>query len=118
MVISYERTTTSWSAGKIHSELGILPSGPTQNNVSNNVVAPMEIDRGEKVKQKGKGKEKYKGKNNPKGKGKGKNEKGKGKSSQPSRELQLRMINVFTAAATAISSVIAGSFTGSQTPSR
>ena len=50
MVISYERTTTSWSAGKIHSQLGILPSGPTQNTVSNNGVAPMEIDRVEKGK--------------------------------------------------------------------
>ena len=30
MVISYERTTTSWSAGKIHSELGILSSGRLQ----------------------------------------------------------------------------------------
>ena len=39
MVISYERTTTSWSAGKIHSELGILSSGPSSNVVSNNGVA-------------------------------------------------------------------------------
>ena len=85
MVIPYERTTTSWSAGKIHSELGILSSGPSSNVVSNNGVAPMEIDRVEKGKQKGKSKGKSKDKNNPKGKGKGKNEKGKGKSSQPSQ---------------------------------
>ena len=85
MVISYERTTTSWSAGKIHSELGILSSGPSSNVVSNNGVAPMEIDRVEKGKQKGKSKGKSKDKNNFKGKGKGKNEKGKGKSSQPSQ---------------------------------
>ncbi|CAL1136540.1 unnamed protein product [Cladocopium goreaui] len=32
MVISYERTTTSWSAGKIHSELGILSSAATAND--------------------------------------------------------------------------------------
>ena len=84
MVISYERTTTSWSAGKIHSELGILSSGPS-SNVSNNGVAPMEIDRVEKGKQNGKSKGKSKDKNNPKSKGKGKNEKSKGKSSQPSQ---------------------------------
>ncbi|CAL1141051.1 unnamed protein product [Cladocopium goreaui] len=32
MVISYERTTTSWSAGKIHSELGILSSDSKKVN--------------------------------------------------------------------------------------
>ena len=42
------------------------------------------------------------------------------KGSHPShlRELQLRMTNAFTAAATAISSVTAGSFMESQTPRR
>lgn len=64
MVISHERTTTSWSAGKIHSELGILSSSPSSNVVSNNGVAPMEIDRVEKGKQKGKSKGKSKDKNN------------------------------------------------------
>ena len=38
MVVSYERATTSWSPGKIHSELGILPQSQNQsfNQSSNN----------------------------------------------------------------------------------
>ena len=42
------------------------------------------------------------------------------KGSHPShpRELQLRVTNAFTASVTAISSVIAGNFMGSQTPRR
>ena len=65
MVVSYERTTTSWSPGKIHSELGILPQSQNQsfNQSSNNTgLAPMEIGRFEKGKNKGKSKGKSKGK--------------------------------------------------------
>ena len=83
MVVSYERTTTSWSPGKIHSELGILPQSQNQsfNQSSNNTgLAPMEIGRFEKGKNKGKSKGKNKGKETTKGKGKNKSDKGKGKS--------------------------------------
>ena len=86
MVIGYERTTTTWSPGKIHSELGIL-SNPSSNAAqpSNNMgLAPMEIDRFEKGKNKGKSKGKSKGKDGPKGKGKSKNDKGRGKSNKGS----------------------------------
>ena len=34
MVVSYERTTTSWSPGKIHSELGILPQSQNTTSIS------------------------------------------------------------------------------------
>jgi len=86
MVIGYERTTMTWSPGKIHSELGIL-SNPSSNAAqpSNNMgLAPMEIDRFEKGKNKGKSKGKSKGKDGRKGKGKSKNDKGKGKSNKGS----------------------------------
>eukprot|EP00435_Cladocopium_sp_Y103_P048265 s88_g14.t1 len=86
MVIGYERTTMTWSPGKIHSELGILPN-PSSNASqpsSNMGLAPMEIDKFEKGKSKGKPKGKSKGKDGPKGKGKTKSDKGKGKSNKGS----------------------------------
>ena len=73
IVVGYERTTTTWSPGKIHSELGILPSSSNSvgnSNANNMGLAPMEVDRFEKGKQKGKSKGKYKGKDTNKGKGK------------------------------------------------
>ena len=47
MVVSYERTTTSWSPGKIHSELGILPQSQNQgfNQSSNNTGLAPNGDR-------------------------------------------------------------------------
>ena len=81
LVVGYERTTTTWSPGKIHSELGILPSSSSSvgnPSASYSGPAPMEIDRFEKGKNKGKVKGKTKGKDGPKGKGKSKSDKGKG----------------------------------------
>ena len=79
LVLSYETVTTTWSPGKIHNELGILPQQqPVQPSYTG--VAPMEIDRFEKGGKKGKSKGKSKGKDTSKGKSKGKNDKGKGKS--------------------------------------
>ena len=72
VVLSYETVTTTWSAGRIHSELGILPSSSMAT--SNSGPAPMEIDR--------KGKMKSKDSSFSKGKTKGKFDKGKGKSKQ------------------------------------
>ena len=81
LVLSYETVTTTWSAGRIHSELGILPSGSTATSSSG--PAPMEIDRFEKGKKgRGKGKMKSKDSSFSKGKAKGKFDKGKGKSKQ------------------------------------
>ena len=78
LVLSYETVTTTWSPGKIHNELGILPQQhPVQPSYTG--VAPMEIDRFEKGGKKGKSKGKSKGKDTSKGKSKGKNDKGKGK---------------------------------------
>ena len=46
-MLSYETVTTTWSPGKIHNELGILPQQqPVQPSYTG--VAPMEIDRFEK----------------------------------------------------------------------
>ena len=81
LVLSYETVTTTWSAGRIHSELGILPSSSTATSSSG--PAPMEIDRFEKGKKgRGKGKMKSKDSSFSKGKAKGKFDKGKGKSKQ------------------------------------
>ena len=82
LVLSYESVTTTWSAGRIHGELGILPSSSTAPSAYNG-PAPMEIDRFEKGKKgKGKGKQKSKDSSFSKGKTKGKLAKGKGKSKQ------------------------------------
>ena len=80
LVVAYEKTTTSWSPAKIHTELGILPSSANSGVPSSySGSAPMEIDRFEKGKSKGKSKGKNKGKDTQKGKGKSKSDKGKGK---------------------------------------
>ena len=68
LVLSYESVTTTWSAGRIHGELGILPSSSTAPSAYNG-PAPMEIDRFEKGK-KGKGKGKQKSKDSSFSKGK------------------------------------------------
>ena len=82
LVLSYESVTTTWSAGRIHSELSILPSSSTASPAYNG-PAPMEIDRFEKGKKgKGKGKQKSKDSSFSKGKSKGKFDKGEGKSKQ------------------------------------
>ena len=67
-VLSYESVTTTWSASRVHMELGVGQDsgGP----------APMDISR---INEDGKGKGKGKGKHN---KGKGKGGKGKGKQSK------------------------------------
>ena len=83
LVLSYESVTTTWSAGRIHSELGILPSSSTASSPAYNGPAPMEIDRFEKGKKgKGKGKHKSKDSSFSKGKTKGKFDKGKGKQTR------------------------------------
>eukprot|EP00435_Cladocopium_sp_Y103_P071391 s359_g37.t1 len=80
LVVAYEKTTTSWSPAKIHTELGILPSSANSGVPSSySGFAPMEIDRFEEGKSKGKSKGKNKGKDTQKGKGKSKSDKGKGK---------------------------------------
>ena len=68
LVLSYESVTTTWSAGRIHSELGILPSSSTASCAYNG-PAPMEIDWFEKGKKGiGKGKQKSKDSSFSKGK--------------------------------------------------
>ena len=78
LVVGYETVTTTWSANKIHAELGILPTSSSSTTQSNQPV-PMEIDRFEKGGKKGKQKGKSKGKDGFKGKSKSKFDKGKGK---------------------------------------
>ena len=85
LVVGYEKTTTSWSTTKIHSELGILPVSSSVSTSNYGGVAPMEVDRFEKGKSKGKQKGKSKSKDPQKGKGKSKSDKGKGKGGKPSQ---------------------------------
>ena len=116
MVVAYERTTTSWSAGKIHSELGILSTG--QMSMFPTLVWPLwKLIVLKKVrKQKSKAKGKTKGKNSPKGKGKGKSDKGKGNHPRMHREQQRPMTNAFTAGNMVTSNVIAGNCMVALTP--
>ena len=71
-VQTYEMTTSTWSAARVHNELGVVNSSSATGG-----PAPMEVDA---VTWKGHGKGKN-GKDGYKGKGKGK-DKGKGKNSQ------------------------------------
>ena len=76
-VLSYEVTTTTWSAAKVHQSLGVTEP-PSE-------AVPMEVDALTKGKGKGKGKGKQ---SKGKGKGDGKNSKGgqgKGKSDKGNR---------------------------------
>ena len=114
MVVSYERTTTSWSPGKIHSELGILPQSQNQsfNQPSNNTgLAPMEIDRFEKGRIKENPKEKVRVKRPPRVKGRTRATREKvSPTTRAPLALQPAMTNACTAGNTGTSNVTVGSF--------
>ena len=73
LVLSYEVSTTNWSAARVQQELGLVSA--------NKGVVAMEVDQEGTVAQIKGGKDRSKGKGKDKGKGKTKGDKGKGKDS-------------------------------------